>query len=187
MRDLSAAPAEERWLTAAADSGGADDGSTQRTVASHVVRIANCRTHPRLRSPRREMVAKCGCFPPRHNVKGVLCRRARAVQTRARRGEFVSRAGLSRGCSRLAKKYECEYELSMERITATLDEETVQKIRHVAGPRGVSSFLNQAARERLARLELRGLLDELDAKHGAAPPAIRAEVRRDARRIFRAR
>jgi len=75
----------------------------------------------------------------------------------------------------------------MERVTATLDEEILEKIRRVAGPRGVSSFLNVAARERLARLELRGLLDELDAKHGAVPRAVRQEVRRDAKRIFRAR
>ena len=61
------------------------------------------------------------------------------------------------------------------------------KIRRVAGPRGVSSFLNEAARERLARLELRGLLDELDTKHGAAPSGVRAEIARDARRIFRRR
>jgi hypothetical protein len=75
----------------------------------------------------------------------------------------------------------------MERITATFDDETLAKIRHVAGPRGVSSFLNQAARERLARLELRGMLDELDAKHGAAPTEVRAEIARDARRMFRTR
>ena len=75
----------------------------------------------------------------------------------------------------------------MERVTATLDEEILEKIRRVAGPRGVSSFLNVAARERLARLELRGLLDELDAKHGAVPRVVREEVRRDAKRIFRAR
>lgn len=75
----------------------------------------------------------------------------------------------------------------MERITATFDEETLAKIRRVAGPRGVSSFLNDAARERLARMELRGLLDELDAKHGAAPAAVRTEIARDARRMFRAR
>src|ERR1700691_1595918 len=61
----------------------------------------------------------------------------------------------------------------MERVTATLDEETLAKIRHVAGPRGVSSFLNEAARERLARLELRGLLDGLGAQHGAAAAALR--------------
>jgi len=89
--------------------------------------------------------------------------------------------------SALAPKYYSEYALGMERVTATLDEQTLAKIRHVAGPRGVSSFLNEAARERLARLELRGLLDELDATHGAAPVAVRAEIARDARRIFRAR
>lgn len=75
----------------------------------------------------------------------------------------------------------------MERVTATIDEATLAQIRLVVGPRGVSSFLNEAARERLARLELRGLLDELDAKHGAAPASVRGEIARDARRIFRAR
>ncbi|HXX70386.1 MAG TPA: hypothetical protein VEK07_24610 [Polyangiaceae bacterium] len=75
----------------------------------------------------------------------------------------------------------------MERVTATLDEDTVAKIRRVAGPRGVSGFLNEAARERLARLELRGLLDEFDAKHGPVPGETRAEVARAAKRIFRTR
>jgi hypothetical protein len=87
----------------------------------------------------------------------------------------------------LAPKYYSEYALGMERVTATLDEQTLAKIRHVAGPRGVSSFLNEAARQHLARLELRGLLDDLDAKHGAAPAAVRTEIARDARRIFRTR
>jgi hypothetical protein len=96
-------------------------------------------------------------------------------------------AGESRETTVPGAKYYSEYASGMERVTATLDEETLAKIRHVAGPRGVSSFLNEAARERLARLELRGLLDELDAKHGAAPAAVRAEIARDARRIFRAR
>ncbi len=73
----------------------------------------------------------------------------------------------------------------MERVTATLDEETLAKIRQVAGPRGVSSFLNLAARERLARLEVLGLLDELDAKLGPPSKALLSEVARDARRIFR--
>jgi len=75
----------------------------------------------------------------------------------------------------------------VERITATIDERTLAQIRRVAGPRGVSSFLATAAKERLARLELLDLLDQLDAKHGAPSPAVRAEVARDARRIFRRR
>lgn len=73
----------------------------------------------------------------------------------------------------------------MERVTATLESETMRRIRRVAGPRGVSRFLDVAARERLARLELLGLLDDLDAKHGPVDPAITAEVDRDARRLFR--
>jgi hypothetical protein len=73
----------------------------------------------------------------------------------------------------------------MERVTATIDEETLARIRRVSGSRGVSRFLNIAARERLARLELLGLLDELDAKHGAPTRAVRTAIARDARRIFR--
>ena len=78
-----------------------------------------------------------------------------------------------------------KYEKVVERITATIDEHTLTRIRRIAGPRGVSSFLAAAAKERLARLELLDLLGELDAKHGAPSAAIRAEVARDARRIFR--
>jgi hypothetical protein len=75
----------------------------------------------------------------------------------------------------------------MERVTATIDERTLAQIRRVAGRRGVSGFLATAAKERLARLELLGLLDELDTKHGAPSASVRTEVQRDARRIFRRR
>ena len=75
----------------------------------------------------------------------------------------------------------------MERVTATIDEHTLREIRRVAGPRGVSSFLAVAARERLARLEVLGLLDELDARHGTSSASLRIEVARDARRVFRSR
>jgi hypothetical protein len=54
-----------------------------------------------------------------------------------------------------------------------------------ASPRGVSRFLSIAARERLARLELLGLLDELDIKHGRPDPSVKAQIVRDAKRIFR--
>jgi hypothetical protein len=70
-------------------------------------------------------------------------------------------------------------------VTTTIDPETLARIRRVAGRRGVSRFLTLAARERLARMELLGLLDDLDARHGAPPSAVRAEIDRDARRIFR--
>jgi len=72
----------------------------------------------------------------------------------------------------------------MERITATFDAETVAAMRRIAGKRGVSAFLQEAARERLARLELLELLDELDAKHGSPTADVAAEVDREAERIF---
>jgi len=72
----------------------------------------------------------------------------------------------------------------MRRVTATIDEETLAAIRTVAGPRGVSKFLQAAARERLARLELLGLLDELDARYGRPTEALRCRVDADMRKIF---
>ena len=73
----------------------------------------------------------------------------------------------------------------MPRVTATLDDEVLAQIRRLVGPHGVSGFLNLASRERLARLAILGLLDELDAKRGPPPQAVKAAVARDARRIFR--
>ena len=86
---------------------------------------------------------------------------------------------------RLADKYDLKYEFGVERVTATIDEETLSAIRRVAGRRGVSAFLQIAASERLARLRLLSLLDELDAAYGAPSDAIQAEVDADARRVFR--
>lgn len=72
----------------------------------------------------------------------------------------------------------------MERVTATFDEETLAEIRRVAGPRGVSAFLQAAARERLARLELFGMLDDLDRRHGKPPADLVAEIDADAKALF---
>jgi hypothetical protein len=78
-----------------------------------------------------------------------------------------------------------EYALAMERVTASFDRKTVEEIRRVAGRRGVSAFLQVAARERLAKLRELVLIDELDTKYGAPSAAVRREVGADARRIFR--
>ncbi len=84
----------------------------------------------------------------------------------------------------VAPEYEMKYECDMERVTATIDERTLTRIKRVAGPRGVSKFLATAAKERLAKLELLGYLDELDVKFGKPPEKLRREVDRDMRRIF---
>jgi len=74
--------------------------------------------------------------------------------------------------------------LSVDRVTASIDRATLKEIRRVAGKRGVSAFLQIAARERLARMKELALLDELDARYGAPSEAVREEVASKARRIF---
>jgi hypothetical protein len=72
----------------------------------------------------------------------------------------------------------------MERITTTMDEETLREIRRIAGKRGVSRFLHEAAKERLARLHTLALLDELDERYGKPSEALQAEVDADMRAFF---
>jgi len=72
----------------------------------------------------------------------------------------------------------------MERVTASLHADTISAIRRAAGPRSVSAFLELAARERLARLQLLALIDDLDARHGRPSAAIRARVDARAKRVF---
>ena len=73
----------------------------------------------------------------------------------------------------------------MDRVTATFDRETLREIRRVAGRRGVSSFLQAAARERLARMKQLALIDELDRKYGSPSETVKREVDAQAKRIFR--
>jgi hypothetical protein len=85
----------------------------------------------------------------------------------------------------LGSEYDFEYDRGMERVTVTIDEQTAAAIRRIAGPRGVSRFLQLAARERLGRLGVLKMLDELDAKHGKPTATVRADVASKARRLFR--
>ena len=68
--------------------------------------------------------------------------------------------------------------MSTQKVSATLDDEVVEEIRKTVGARGFSRFLSEAARDRLQRMRILALLDEMDAKHG--PPHARAK--RDAQR-----
>ena len=72
----------------------------------------------------------------------------------------------------------------MERITVTIEERHLTRIRKVVGSRGVSRFVNEAVARHLARQEVLGMLDELDAKHGAPSQQLKTEVDREARDFF---
>jgi hypothetical protein len=82
-------------------------------------------------------------------------------------------------------EYELKYDDQMERITASFDKDTLAAIRKVAGPRGVSAFLQSAARARLVHLKLVETLNDLDDQYGAPDPALQREIAADAKRIFK--
>jgi hypothetical protein len=72
--------------------------------------------------------------------------------------------------------------MATTKVSATLEQQTLTAIRTRVGPRGVSSYLEQAAREKLERDErrqrIRAYLAELDAED-----PISGEERDQARRL----
>jgi hypothetical protein len=56
--------------------------------------------------------------------------------------------------------------MATEKISATVDQDVVDEIRELVGPRGVSSFLTEAAREKLQRARILTYLKELDDTYG---------------------
>lgn len=74
--------------------------------------------------------------------------------------------------------------MPMEKVSATLDREVVEEIRRRVGPRKVSAFLNEAARQKLQQTRIQEYLRELYAKHGAPDPATRREAEKRIKRVL---
>ena len=68
--------------------------------------------------------------------------------------------------------------MSMEKVSATLESDIVKEIRQRVGPRKVSAFLNEAARQKLQQTRIQEYLRELYAEHGSPDEAIRRKARR---------
>ncbi len=58
--------------------------------------------------------------------------------------------------------------MTTEKLSVTVDGEIAERVRSLAGPRGVSAFVDRALHHEVARSELRALLDEVAAVLG--PP-----------------
>ena len=56
--------------------------------------------------------------------------------------------------------------MSMEKVSATLESEILDEIRQRVGPRKVSAFLNEAARQKLQQARIQEYLAELYAYKG---------------------
>ena len=69
-------------------------------------------------------------------------------------------------------------------MTITIDKATLARIRQIAGARGVSKFIADAARDRAGQSEILALLDELDEKYGRVPLHVLAKTDREMRKIF---
>lgn len=76
-----------------------------------------------------------------------------------------------------------------QKVSVTLDQGALQRARRIAGPRGLSSYLDDALAERLERDERRlamlAHLDELEASD-PTPPEVKRRASARAERLCRA-
>ena len=56
--------------------------------------------------------------------------------------------------------------MATQKVSATLDRTVIDEIKRLVGPRKVSAFLNDAAREKLQRARILTYLDGLDEEFG---------------------
>ena len=69
-------------------------------------------------------------------------------------------------------------DMSMEKVSATLESEVLEEIRRCVGPRKVSAFLNEAARGKLQQARILEYLQDLYTEHGFPDEATRREAAR---------
>ncbi len=69
--------------------------------------------------------------------------------------------------------------MSVDKVSLSLDAELLAEAKELAGPRGLSSLVNDALRVRLQQVRVTWLLDEMDDEFGPVPPAIAEEVARE--------
>lgn len=66
--------------------------------------------------------------------------------------------------------------MSYKKLSITLEPEIAEELRQVAGPRGVSAFVNDALRQRLQAVRVSTLLDEMDAEAGPVPEDVQQRI-----------
>lgn len=69
--------------------------------------------------------------------------------------------------------------MSTEKVSLTLDRKMLRLAREAVGPRGLSAYIDAALRLKLQQDRLRGLLDDLESKHGPVPNSVTEEVNRE--------
>jgi hypothetical protein len=76
--------------------------------------------------------------------------------------------------------------MARQKVSVTVDAEAIERARHAAGPRGLSSYIDAALREKLERDARRdaliALLDDLEATD-PTPADVRARATKRAGRL----
>ena len=62
------------------------------------------------------------------------------------------------------------------KLSVTLDPKVATELRAVAGPRGVSSFVNEAVRQQLQARRVQRLLDEMNDEFGPVSEDVVREI-----------
>ena len=76
--------------------------------------------------------------------------------------------------------------MATQKVSVTLEAEAIERVRHAAGPRGLSSYVDAALQEKLDRDERRdallALLEELEASD-QTPADVRARAAKRSERL----
>jgi hypothetical protein len=72
------------------------------------------------------------------------------------------------------------------KLSTTLEEDLVEQVKLRVGPRGISSFVNDAVAEKLQKARVLEYLDELAKEHGPVSERDEREAGAELARIFRA-
>ena len=62
------------------------------------------------------------------------------------------------------------------KLSITLEPEVASELREVAGERGLSSFVNDAVRQRLQAIRIKKLLDDMDTEAGPVPDDVQRRI-----------
>jgi hypothetical protein len=70
--------------------------------------------------------------------------------------------------------------MATRKVSVTLDEDAIERARHIAGPRGLSSYVDAALQEKLERDDRRrALLEYFDELDAIDPPTDEQKERAD--------
>lgn len=69
--------------------------------------------------------------------------------------------------------------MTAHKVSLSLDADLLAEAKDLAGPRGLSSLVNDALRVHLQQVRVSRLLDEMDDEFGPVPPEVAEEVARE--------